>query len=70
MLGFLRRIPELLGLKLTNKPRAGAPGLKVVVGGKDGSNKPELRGRGTGRGITPPTPAKRSAARGPKSRKS
>lgn len=71
MFGFIRRIPELLGLRLTPKPKppAGAPGLKVVSGGKDGTPKAVVRGRGAGRGVTPPTPAKRSGARGPKTRK-
>jgi len=69
MLNFLRRIPELLGLKRKGeatpaaKP-AGASQAKPPQSADGAAKQP--RGRGTGRGITPPgkpkgSPARRSA---------
>ncbi len=52
MLGFLRRIPELL--RLGRKPERQPPRLRVVGGAEATPDKP-MRGRGTGRGITPPS---------------
>ena len=51
MLDFLRRIPELLRLK--RKPKE-PPRLRVV-GGAEGAPAKPPRGRGTGRGVTPPS---------------
>ncbi len=55
MFEFLRRIPEFL--RLARKPKPEPPRLRVVGGAEVGSAKPS-RGRGTGRGITPPSPPK------------
>jgi hypothetical protein len=68
MLDFLRRIPELLGLK--RKPAASHP-AKPPAGTKqagpaaaaNGAAKKPARGRGAGRGITPPAKPKGSGAR-------
>ena len=55
MFEFFRRIPAMLGLKWPKEARpVGRPKLTVV---KDG--EPEIkRGRGTGRGVTPPAKPK------------
>ena len=52
MLDFLRRIPQLLGLG--RKTKLESPRLRVVGTGESAASKP-LRGRGQGRGVTPPT---------------
>jgi hypothetical protein len=54
MLDFLRRIPQLLGLGRKTKPQSPPPRLRVVGASESAGSKP-LRGRGTGRGVTPPT---------------
>ncbi len=62
MLEFLRRIPELLGLKA--KPAASHPpkpaGTKQggPAAAANGAAKKPARGRGAGRGITPPAKPK------------
>jgi hypothetical protein len=67
MLEFLRRIPELLGLKA--KPAASHPakpaGTKQagLAAAANGAAKKPARGRGAGRGITPPAKPKGSGAR-------
>ncbi len=52
MLDFLRRIPQLFGLGRKTKLQS-PPRLRIVGTGESTASKP-LRGRGTGRGITPP----------------
>jgi hypothetical protein len=55
MLDFLRRIPAMLGLKRGGGAPAKAPPKLTLV--KDG--EPEVkRGRGVGRGVTPPAKPK------------
>jgi hypothetical protein len=63
MFDFLRRIPAMLGLKSRAKPQS-AGAAKVAMPAKAAnSNKPNqpMRGRGTGRGLTPPMKPKPSA---------
>lgn len=52
MLKFIRRIPELLGLKRIPAPGAGREDARIEVV----KNTP--RGRGTGRGLNPKSSAK------------
>jgi len=60
MLGFLKRIPGLLGIRKAVAPGAGStlkPGGGRKLGGSaefPGEAAKQQRGRGTGRGITPP----------------
>jgi hypothetical protein len=65
MLDFLRRIPELLGLK--RKPAARQPakpaGTKQAGAAAAGNGAKPARGRGSGRGITPPAKPKGSGTR-------
>ena len=56
MLDFFRRLPELLRLK--RKPSGGTPPRLRVVEPSGARETQAQRGRGTGRGITPPTPPK------------
>ena len=60
MLDFLRRIPEMLGLKRRSEAKAG-PAAKAAAPKPAESNVKPLRGRGTGRGLTPPSKPKSSA---------
>ncbi len=53
MLDFLRRIPELL--RLGRKPKPQSPPRLRVVSTSEAATPNPLRGRGTGRGITPPS---------------
>jgi hypothetical protein len=61
MFEFLRRIPELLGLKPTP-----GPGERSKVAARTDDVKAP-RGRGAGRGVIPPTPPKPKPSR-PKGR--
>ncbi len=67
MLDFLRRLPEILGLK--PKPAASQPakppGTKQAgaAAAANGAAKKPARGRGAGRGITPPAKPKGPGAR-------
>ena len=57
MLEFIRRIQEMLRLRRKPAPdSAGSP--KASGPAKEQPAKAALRGRGTGRGITPPSPRK------------
>lgn len=55
MLGFLKRIPAMLGLSTKAAGRPSRPKLVVVA---DSDSAAKKRGRGTGRGVTPPAKLK------------
>ncbi len=61
MFGFLKRIPAILGLK--GGAKAGNAVKLASPAKAANSNKPDqpVRGRGTGRGVTPPGKPKPSA---------